>query len=59
VAYLWAYLTRSPKYPAGSPDALFFSLLISWVTGAVLNYLWYRRGTWREKSLIKYGAVSE
>ena len=59
VAYLWAYLTRSPKYPAGSPDALFFSLLISWVTGAVLNYLWYRRGTWREKSLIKYGTVAE
>lgn len=59
VAYLWAYFTKSPKYPAGSPDALFFSLLISWVTGAVLNYLWYRRGTWKEKSLIRYGAMAE
>ncbi len=59
VAYLWAYFTKSPKYPAGSPDALFFSLLISWVAGAVLNYLWYRRGTWREKSLIRYSAMAE
>ena len=59
VAYLWAYFTKSPKYPAGSPDALFFSLLISWVTGAVLNYLWYRRGTWKEKSLIRYSAMAE
>lgn len=59
VAYLWAYFTKSPKYPAGSPDALFFSLLISWVTGAVLNYLWYRRGTWKEKSLVRYGAMAE
>lgn len=59
VAYFWAYFTKSPKYPAGSPDALFFSLLISWVTGAALNYLWYRRGTWKEKSLIRYSAMAE
>jgi len=52
VAYLWAWFTRSQTYPAGSPDALFFSLLISWTAGAVANYLWYRRGTWRNKSLI-------
>ncbi len=56
LAYLWAWLTRSQAYPAGSPDALFFSLLISWVIGAVANYLWYRRGTWREKSLIPSSA---
>ncbi len=54
LAYLLAWLTRSPRYPAGSPDALFFSLLTSWVLGAVANYLWYRRGAWREKSLIRY-----
>ncbi|HPQ02856.1 MAG TPA: MATE family efflux transporter, partial [Bacillota bacterium] len=54
LAYIWASLTRSPDHPAGSPDALFFSLLISWIAGAVCNYLWYRRGTWREKSLVAH-----
>ena len=56
LAYLWAWLTRSPAYPAGSPDALFFALLISWVLGAVATYLWYRRGAWRDKSLIRRSA---
>jgi len=54
LAYILASLTRSPDHPAGSPDALFFSLLISWIAGAVCNYLWYRRGTWREKSLVAH-----
>ena len=56
LAYLWAWLTRSRTYPAGSPDALFFALLISWVIGALSTYLWYRRGTWRNKSLIPSSA---
>lgn len=53
LAYIWAVLTAGPKYPSGSPDALFFSLLISWVLGAAITYLWYRKGKWREKSLVK------
>lgn len=57
LAYLLAWLTRSQTYPAGSPDALFFSLVISWIMGAIANYLWYRRGTWREKSLVPHEQV--
>jgi putative MATE family efflux protein len=56
LAYLWAWLTRSATHPQGSPDALFFALLISWVIGAISTYLWYRRGTWRNKSLIPSSA---
>ncbi len=59
LAYLWAWLTRSKTYPKGSPDAIFFSLLISWVMGAVFNYVWYRRGAWREKSLIRHDRVTQ
>ncbi|HHY11319.1 MAG TPA: MATE family efflux transporter [Firmicutes bacterium] len=59
LAYLLAWLTRSETYPAGSPDAIFFSLLLSWVLGAVFTYLWYRRGAWREKSLIRHERVAE
>ena len=43
IAYLLAYLT-------GSPDSLFISLLISWVMGAVMTSVCYRRGRWKEKA---------
>ncbi len=59
LAYLLASMTISETYPAGSPNAIFFSLLTSWVLGAVINYLWYRRGAWREKSLIRHGRVAQ
>ena len=45
-------MTKSETWPNGNPDALYFSLLLSWVLGAVLNYIWYRRGNWKKKSLI-------
>ncbi len=59
LAYFWAWNTKSTLYPAGSPDALFFSLLISWIIGAAFNYVWYCRGAWREKSLISRDPVTQ
>ena len=56
LAYLLASLTRSATYPVGSPDVLFVSLLTSWVLSAVITYIWYRRGKWKEKSLIRNSA---
>lgn len=49
IAYLIAHLTRSPEYPTGQPEALYISLLISWVLGAGINLICYRRGVWRRK----------
>ena len=59
LAYLLAYLTRSPEWPNGNPDAIFFSLLIVWVLGAVITYLWYRRGKWMKKGVVKQQAAAE
>ena len=47
LAYGLAYLTRSEALPNGSPDSIFISLLIAWVTGAVLTTIFNRRGKWR------------
>ncbi len=58
MAYLLAALTRSPEWPNGSPDSLYFSLLAAWVFGAIFTYLWYRRGGWRNKSVIRRGVGS-
>ncbi len=52
LAYGIAYLTRSEALPGGSPDCIFISLLISWIMGAVLTAICYRRGKWKERSVV-------
>lgn len=49
IAYLLAYLTISPAQPNGMPESVFISMLITWVTGAAINIIVYRRGKWRSK----------
>ena len=51
LAYAIAYLTRTPEAPTGSYLSLFISLLTSWVLGAVITALCYRRGRWRTKAV--------
>ena len=50
LAYLIAALTRSEAWPTGHPDAVFSSLLISWVAGMAITVIAYRRGTWDKKA---------
>ena len=52
LAYGIAFLNRSEAWPHGHPDALFISLLVSWVIGAVLTYIWYRMGKWKNIKLV-------
>ena len=49
-AYGIAYMTRSAELPNGSSDALYYSLLISWVMTTVLTAIFYKRGRWRKKA---------
>ena len=49
LAYLLAALTRNEAFPQGSPQAIFASLLISWVMGTVLSVIAYRKGKWKKK----------
>ena len=51
VAYVWAFFTRTEALPNGSSDAIFFSLLISWVMGALITTYFFRRGKWRTKAI--------
>ncbi len=53
IAYGIAALTRSAELPNGTPDCLFISLLISWVTGAVLTSIFYRCGKWKGKGVME------
>lgn len=52
IAYTIAYFTRSEAYPTGRPESTFISLLLSWVIGAVITTIFYKKGKWRGKALI-------
>lgn len=53
LAYLLSYLTRSEEWPHGHPYVLHIALCTGWLMAALLNYLWYRKGKWREKSVVR------
>lgn len=53
LAYVLASLNRSEDWPNGHPDAIFFSLLVSWLMGALLVYLRFRQGKWKKINLVK------
>ena len=48
IAYLLAYLTRNEARPHGEPYALFLSMLISWIAGALITVLVFRLGRWKK-----------
>ncbi len=51
VAYSLAYLTRTPELPNGRCESVFVSLLLSWTLGAILTFIFYRKGKWQTKAL--------
>ena len=51
VAYLLVYLSKTPELPDGRYEGIFISLLICWLIGAVLTFIAYKRGKWKEKGL--------
>ena len=50
IAYALAYFTHGEGYPNGRPEAIFVSLLISWVLGAVITAAIFARGKWRSQA---------
>ncbi len=51
LAYGISYLTRTPQLPYGRQECIFISLLGSWLIGAILTTIFYRRGKWKEKAI--------
>jgi Na+-driven multidrug efflux pump len=55
LAYAIAYFTRTPQMPTGNYRALFISLLVSWVLGAVITFIAYRRRKWKNRAMVYNG----
>ena len=53
LAYLFVHLSKTPENPVGDPKCMFYSLVLSWIIGAALTAIFYRRGKWREKAVLK------
>ncbi len=51
LAYGLVHLSKTPELPQGERACIFISLLISWVLGAVITSIFYKRGKWREKAI--------
>lgn len=51
IAYGISWLTTTPELPHGNSDCIYISLLVSWLLGALVTWLFYRRGKWKEKGL--------
>ncbi|MGN0169246.1 MAG: MATE family efflux transporter [Lachnospiraceae bacterium] len=49
LAYGLVYLTKTPQLPQGEQACIFISLMISWVMGAVITTICYKRGKWKNK----------
>lgn len=52
LAYGIAYFTRTPELPNGRQESIFISLLCSWLIGAFITFICYRKGKWKEKAAI-------
>jgi putative MATE family efflux protein len=53
VAYILAHFTASEAWPHGHPFSLSASLLISWVVGAVMSCIVFKKGKWK-KTMMAY-----
>lgn len=51
MAYGISFLTRTAELPYGRCECIPISLLLSWIMGAVLTTIFYRRGKWKSKAI--------
>lgn len=51
IAYGISFLTKTAELPHGRQECIQISLLTSWVIGAVLSFIFYRMGKWKDKAL--------
>ncbi len=51
IAYGISFLTRTAELPYGRKECVQISLLVSWLIGALLTFIFYLRGKWKNKAI--------
>ena len=59
LAYILVGLSKTPDVPAGNPFMMQVSMLIAWTSGALLSFIFYRLGKWKNKAIVKARAAEE
>ena len=54
LAYILVGLTRTPELPQGNFYMMPTSLLITWLIGACITFVMYKRGKWKEKAVVNF-----
>ena len=52
LAYGLVWLSKTPELPQGNCAMMYVSMLLSWSAGALLTFLVYRRGAWKDKAMF-------
>ena len=52
-AYIMVWLSKTPENPQGNFYMLSISLLCTWILGACITLIVYRKGKWKEHSIIQ------
>ena len=53
MAYLFVHLSKTAENPQGDPRCMFYSLVTSWIIGSLLTVIFYGKGKWRKKAVMK------
>ena len=53
LAYGISYLTATPEMPKGIEECIQISLLSSWVMGAVITFIFFAVGKWKNKAIVQ------
>ncbi len=51
LAYGISYLTRTPALPIGRKECIQISLVITWLMGALITFIFYKIGKWKTKAI--------
>ena len=51
--------TKSAEYPGGKPEAIYISMIISFALNLLVNCIYFSRGKWKTKSVIKRPPIED
>ena len=53
LTYILITSSKSAEYPGGKPEAIYYSMIIAFALNLAVNSIYFSRGRWKTKSVIK------
>ena len=52
LAYGLVWVTKTPELPQGNCAMMYVSMLISWSCGALMTFIMYKKGNWKQRAIF-------